>query len=217
MASHTLLRAANYISAPSAQKRVILLRYISKVVYSMICKYDKRASKSRRSLSASLDFQVCTKWDGVTFRLRSFHLLKYNLRNALPRSLHHIAMRNLLKKLCRAQTGGGGGRLGAQGKNRIVISATAPLTISVSEAITDQQSTTVAQLSCLWFLIKTKRPYPSQTLFAFQATQVIIFIMDTIIMCEKWSHYYSPLQIIKNRRRERQNKFLPPSLLSKHC
>lgn len=105
-------------------------------------------------------------------------------------------MRNLQKKVCKVHAWWGGrrGRGGAWGKNCEAISAAVPLTISfsVSEAITGQQSTTAPQLSCLWFLIKTKRRDPSKTLFAFQATQVIIFIMDTIIMCEKWSHYYSP-------------------------
>lgn len=84
------------------------------------------------------------------------------------------------------------------GKKHGAILAAVPRTISfsVSEAITGQQSTTALQLSCLWFLIKTKRRDPSKTLFAFQATQVIIFIMDKIITYEKWSHYYSQFEII---------------------
>lgn len=84
------------------------------------------------------------------------------------------------------------------GKKHGAILAAVPRTISfsVSEAITGQQSTTALQLSCLWFLIKTKRRDPSKTLFAFQATQVIIFVMDKIITYEKWSHYYSQFDII---------------------
>lgn len=92
------------------------------------------------------------------------------------------------------------------------ISVAVPLTISfsVSEAITGQQSTTAVQLSCLWFLIKTKRRDPSKTLFAFQAIQVIIFIMDTIIMSyEKWSHYYSHFQIIRGRHGETKQVICP--------
>lgn len=156
----------------------------------MRCKYDKIVWKSRRTLSASLDFQVHTEWVQVTFCPRRLRLSKYNLKNPPPRRLHYTVIRNLQKKVCKVQTW-----WGAWGKNSETISAAVPLTISfsVSEAITGQQSTTAPQLSCLWFLIKTKRRDPSKTLFAFQATQVIIFIMDTIIMLyEKWSHYYSP-------------------------
>lgn len=46
------------------------------------------------------------------------------------------------------------------------------------------------QLSCLRFLIKTKRRDLSKTLFAFQAAQVIIILMDMIIVTlEIKSHY----------------------------
>lgn len=102
------------------------------------------------------------------------------------------------------------------------------LSSSVSEAITGQQSTTAPQLSCLWFLIKTKRRDPSRTLFAFQATRVIVRIMDMIAVYEKWSNYCPPTPPNNKRQTQREkdkNKhpptpaplLLPASLPSKPC
>lgn len=172
----------NYRSPLSIHKYIILLRYISKVAHFTRCKCDKIVSKSRGVLH-------------LTFRCRqqelcpsSFQLRKYNLKNL---RLHYTGD----KKLAEGSLPSPDLMGAAWGKSCRAISAAAPLTIlfSVSEAITGQQSTTAPQLSCLWFLIKTKRRDPSKTLFAFQATRVIIFVMDTIKMYEKWSHYYSLL------------------------
>lgn len=83
----------------------------------------------------------------------------------------------------------------------------------VLQAITGQQSTTALQLSCPQFLIKSKRCDPSKTLFAFQATRVIVFMMNMIKMYEKWWYHDSLAQIIKGiPEKWEQISFFPFSL-----
>lgn len=150
--------------------------------------------KEYKNINASLDFQLSSEWVQVTFYPPSFHLSKCNLKNPPSRRLLHPMTRKLLKKSLRKAflIGGTGAKIVEQYQQWDLLQCPFLLSLfSVSEAITHQQSTTELQLSCLWFLIKTKRRNPSKTLFAFQATQVIILIMDKIIMFETWLHYYS--------------------------
>lgn len=122
---------------------------------------DKIVWKSRRTLSASLDFQVHTEWVQVTFCPRSFYLSKYNLKTPSLGTLYYTVLKNLEKKVCKGHTWWGGWGIG-QGLRTISLAVPPTISFSVSEAITGQQSTTAPQLSCLWFLIKTKRRDPSK-------------------------------------------------------
>lgn len=112
MASYMLLRAVNYRSASPTQKFILLLRYISKAACVVRWKYGKIVSECRRTLSASLDFQVHTERVQGKFCFSRFHIWKYNLKNSPPKRLHYTVMKkrkkNDVEKSLQSRFNGGG-------------------------------------------------------------------------------------------------------------